>query len=272
MMVESLQQHFHQVPKPEGYSVVPDQSCRLLSFGTVRLPVGGVLEHALAADREALLVILAGKAEITVNGTSLGVLGKRANVFAGLPFSIYLPRGSVARITAVTAFEAALPEAPSTLDTAPYVIPPEQVNTGQWGTLNYTRYFREILVEPNGLPAASLIVGETITPSGNWSTYPPHKHEADAGGEKMHEEIYYFRVSSPDSFGIIQHYSPEHGYDNMHRVTDDTLIAMPHGYHTYVGAPGAQSYYLWALAGKGRMQGASFDPRLGWVQKTVGMV
>jgi 5-deoxy-glucuronate isomerase len=88
----------------------------------------------------------------------------------------------------------------------------------------------------------------------------------------MHEEICYFRVSSPDSFGIIQHYSPEHGYDNMHRVTDDTLIAMPHGYHTYVGAPGAQSYYLWALAGNGRTQGASFDPRLGWVQKTVGMV
>jgi 5-deoxy-glucuronate isomerase len=268
----TLQQHFHHVPRSEGFAAVPDQSCKLLSFATIRLPKGTGIEHRMAQDREALMVILGGKAEIAVNGRSLGVLGKRPNVFAGLPFSIYLPRGSTIRISALTAFEAALPQAPSALDAEPYVIAPDQVNTGQWGTLNYTRHFREILVEPNGLPAASLIVGETITPSGNWSTYPPHKHDADAGGEKMHEEIYYFRVSSPDSFGIIQHYSPERGYDDMHRVTDDTLIAMPHGYHTYVGAPGAQSYYLWALAGNGRTQGAAFDPRLGWVQKTVGMV
>ncbi len=226
----------------------------------------------MADDREGLLVVLGGQARVDVNGKAMGTIGKRANVFAGLPFSVYLPRGSLTRIEALTPFEAALPEGPSDLDTDPYVIAPEQVNTGQWGTLNYTRHFREILVQPNGLPASSLIVGETITPSGNWSTYPPHKHEADSGGEKAHEEIYYFRISSPDSFGIIQHYSPERGYDDMHRVTDDTMIAMPHGYHTYVGAPGAQSYYLWALAGKGRTQGASFDPKLGWVQKTVGMI
>jgi 5-deoxy-glucuronate isomerase len=251
---------------------VPDETCSLLTFGTVRLPKDGQATYQMPGDREGLLVVLGGRAEIRVAGKSLGQIGKRPNVFAGLPFSVYLPRGSDVEIHALTAFEAALPEAPSMLDVAPYVIAPEQVNTGQWGTLNYTRYFREILVEPNGLPAASLIVGETITPSGNWSTYPPHKHESDTGGEKMHEEIYYFRVSSPDSFGIIQHYSPERSYDNMHRVTDDTLIAMPHGYHTYVGAPGAQSYYLWALAGNGRTQGASFDPKLGWVQKTVGMV
>ncbi len=252
--------------------MVPDQSCSLLSFGTVRLQPGGVVEHRMAGDREGLLVLLAGQTRIEVNGRDLGILGKRANVFAGLPFSVYLPRGSMTRIEAVTSFEAALPEGPSDLDTDPYVIAPEQVNTGQWGTLNYTRYFREILVQPNGLPAASLIVGETITPSGNWSTFPPHKHEDDGGAEKAHEEIYYFRISSPDSFGIIQHYSPERGYDDLHRVSDDTMIAMPHGYHTYVGAPGAQSYYLWALAGKGRTQGASFDPKLGWVQKTVGMI
>jgi 5-deoxy-glucuronate isomerase len=264
--------YFRSVEKAEGYVAVPSKGCSLLTFGIIRLSAGGTWSGKIGGDREGILVILGGKADVTVNGRIFAGLGKRPNVFAGLPFSVYLPRNSTVEIKALTAFEAALPEAPSTLDAEPYVIGPEQVNTGQWGTLNYTRHFREILVEPNGLPAASLIVGETITPSGNWSTYPPHKHEADAGGEKMHEEIYYFRISSPDSFGIIQHYSPEHGYDDMHRVTDHSMIAMPHGYHTYVGAPGAQSYYLWALAGNGRTQGASFDPKLGWVQKTVGMV
>ena len=267
-----MSHHFHAMPAGQGLSASPDESCELLKFDVLRLAQETRYEGVVPDDREMLLVILGGKARVEVSGTDFGVVGKRPNVFAGLPYSIYLPRGSSYVVEAVTAFEAALPSAPSDLDTAPYMIAPEQVNSGQWGTLNYTRYFREILVQPNGLPASSLIVGETITPSGNWSTYPPHKHEVDEGGEKRHEEIYYFRVSSSDSHGIIQHYSPERGYDDLHRVTDDTIIAMPHGYHTYVGAPGAQSYYLWALAGDGRTQGATFDARMGWVQKTVGMV
>ncbi|WP_227270793.1 5-deoxy-glucuronate isomerase [Roseobacter weihaiensis] len=265
-------QHFHTVPKEQGYAAVPDQSCSYLDFGTIRLDAGGRYEGNVAGDREALMVVLGGKARVKANGTDLGTVGRRPNVFAGVAHAVYLPRGAAYVIEAEGPFEAALPQGPSSLDLDPYVISPEQVNTGQWGTLNYTRYFREILVQPNGMPASSLIVGETITPSGNWSTYPPHKHEVNAGAEKFHEEMYYFRVSSPDSHGVIHHYSPERGYDDMHKVTDDTLIAMPHGYHTYVGAPGAQSYYLWALAGNGRAQGASFDPKLGWVQKTVGMV
>lgn len=257
-----------------GSGLIPsqDQSCALLKFSVIRLGAGERLDGTMEGAREGLLVILSGKCRMEVAETDLGVIGERANVFSGLPHSVYLPRGTTYSICAETAMEAALPTAPSDLDTEPYVIAPEEVNTGRWGTLNYTRHFREILVAPNGLPAASLIVGETITPSGNWSTYPPHKHETDNGAEKMHEEIYYFRVSSPDSFGIIQHYSPVQGYDHMHRVVDDTMIAMPHGYHTYVGAPGAQSYYLWALAGPDRVQGASFDPKLGWVQKTVSMI
>ncbi len=260
------------MPAGRGLVASPDDSCERLGFAVLRLSAGERFEGAMDGAREGLLVVLGGRARVEAGGRDLGSVGGRANVFAGLGHSVYLPRGLGYRVLAETDLEAALPTAPSDLDTEPYVIAPDQVRTGTWGTLNFTRHFREILVQPNGLPAASLIVGETITPSGNWSTYPPHKHEVEADGEKVHEEIYYFRVSSPDGFGIIQHYSPERGYDDIHRVTDDTLIAMPHGYHTYVGAPGAQSYYLWALAGNGRVQGASFDPRLGWVQKTVGMM
>jgi 5-deoxy-glucuronate isomerase len=138
--------------------------------------------------------------------------------------------------------------------------------------LNFTRYFRKILVHGDGRSASKIIVGETITPSGNWSTYPPHKHEKNEGGEVFHEEMYYFRNASSDGYGLAQHYSPERDYDNTYRVDDDTLLSMPHGYHTYVAAPGSSSYYLWFLAGDGRMQGTSFDPKLGWVQKTVGML
>jgi len=266
-----MTQYFHQINQAGGHQPLQDESCGLLGFAKLTLDSGETYSGQ-SGDRELLLVALSGKARVEVSGQVFGSVGGRGNVFAGLPHSVYIPRGSTYAVTALTRFEAALPSAPSDLDTAPYEIRPEQVNTGQWGTLNYTRQFREILVAPNGLPASRLIVGETITPSGHWSTYPPHRHEENTGPEKFHEEMYYFRVSGPEGWGLTRHYSPERGYDETYTVRDDTLLAIPHGYHTYTGAPGYTSYYLWFLAGDGRAQGVKLDPDVGWVQKTVGMV
>lgn len=262
---------FHTISKDVGQQALSDDSCQLLDFAKLNLNPGESAQGQ-SGDREILLVALSGKAKVQVGDTVFESVGGRANVFAGLPHSVYIPRNQKYTVTALSKFEGAMPSAPSDLDTAPYEIKPDQVNTGQWGTLNYTRHFREILVQPNGLPASRLIVGETITPSGHWSTYPPHKHEVNEGPEKFHEEMYYFRVSSPEGWGLVRHYSPERGYDDTYTVRDDTLLAMPHGYHTYTSAPGYSSYYLWFLAGDGRMQGATLDPDVGWVQKTVGMV
>lgn len=270
-MTQTLPKFFHTVSSHPGYQPLQDTTCTLLSFAKLTLEAGESYEGQ-TLDREFLLVMLSGKARVEVDGHVFENVGGRASVFAGLPHSVYLPRGISYVITALTRLEAALPSAPSELDVRPYQIKPEQVNTGQWGTLNYTRHFREILVQPNSLPASSLIVGETITPSGNWSTYPPHKHEVNKGGEVFMEEMYYFRVSSPDGFGLARHYSPEHGYDTTYTVKNDTLLSIPHGYHTYAAAPGYYSYYLWFLAGDGRAQGVKLDPDLAWVQKTVGML
>jgi 5-deoxy-glucuronate isomerase len=263
---------FSRFEKKPGRTQIASNPCALLGFEVVRLAKGAAASFSMAADREGVMVMLAGKAKVTVGGVVFASVGGRDNVFAGLPHSVYLPRGLAVTVEAITACEAAVPTAPSTIDAAPYEITPAQVSTGTWGTLNFTRSFRQILVEPDGRPASSLMIGETITPSGNWSTYPAHKHEADAGAERFHEEIYYFRNSSPDGYGLIQHYSPERGYDLTHRAPDDSVIAIPHGYHTYVAAPGSHSYYLWALAGTGRTQGVAMDPKTGWVQKMVGLV
>ncbi|GGR73066.1 5-deoxy-glucuronate isomerase [Deinococcus seoulensis] len=262
---------FHTVGQEHGLNALHDDSCTLLDFAKLNLNAADTYSGH-SGERELLLVMLSGRATVQVGAHTFESVGGRASVFAGLPHSVYIPRHTEYRVTALTRLEAALPSAPSDLDTDPYEIRPAQVNTGTWGTLNFTRNFREILVQPNGLPASRLIVGETITPSGHWSTYPPHKHETEQGAEKAHEEMYYFRVSSPEGFGLTRHYSPERGYDQTYTVRDDTLLAIPHGYHTYTSAPGYQSYYLWFLAGDGRTQGAQIDPDTAWVQKTVGMV
>ena len=263
--------HFQLLSTVSGLNEARDLSCQLLGFSRLVLASGASYEASVPADREVLLVVLSGKATITVNGVRFAHVGGRASVFAGSPHSVYLPRGASYEVEALTQFEAALPSAPSSLDIAPYEIKPADVNTGTWGTLNYTRSFREILVEADARPACSLIVGETLTPSGNWSTYPPHKHETFDGAEVVHEEIYYFRVSTPEGFGMLRHYGSAGEFDDVHIVRDNSLISLPHGYHTYAAAPGAQSYYLWFLAGASRKQGVCIDPALAWTQKVVAM-
>ena len=264
--------YFHDIPKQNGLFELADEACKLLKFAKLSLKAGESYNGQVADNRETMLVMLAGKINIIVNDKKFTNIGQRSNVFAGDPHSIYLPRATQYSISAKTDCEIALASAPSSLDTQPYEIKPTGVQKGTWGALNYTRYFRLIAVDGDGHAASSIIIGETITPSGNWSTYPAHKHEVNEGGEVFHEEMYYFRNASPDGYGLAQHYSPERGYNDKYLVADDSLLSMPHGYHTYVAAPGTASYYLWFLAGDGRKQGVSLDPKVGWVQKTVGML
>ncbi|MBV8271613.1 MAG: 5-deoxy-glucuronate isomerase [Cupriavidus sp.] len=266
-----MSKHYLAVGSASGLNALEAHSCEQLGFSRLLLGPGESYSASVPSDREIVLVMLSGTARVEAGGKVFERVGKRPNVFAGAPHSVYLPRGCSFTVTASTRVDAALPSGPSSLDVAPYEIRPEDVNAGQWGTLNYTRRFREILVQPDGRPASSLIVGETITPSGNWSTYPPHKHEGTSADEANHEEMYYFRVASPEGFGIARHYSPERNFDDTHVVRDNTLLSIPYGYHTYAAAPGYASYYLWFLAGDGRKQGVALDPQHGWTQKVVGM-
>ena len=143
-----------------------------------------------------------------------------------------------------------------------------------WGAANFKRNYHQILTlasQPD-LPARRLIVGETFTPSGNWSTYPPHKHQVDdLPREAYHEEMYYFKVNPADGFGIC-HYYNEEGEEENFTVRDNSIHMMPRGYHTVVSAPGYTTYYLWFLAGNQRVQATVDDPQLGLGQPHRGDV
>ena len=155
------------------------------------------------------------------------------------------------------------------------MIVPDQVTANQIGAASFSRELRNVLTSSDQpeLPARRLIVGETFVPSGNWSTYPPHKHEVDdLPREAFHEELYYFRMDQPDGFGHTRHYSPERGYDTTYAIRDSTILMIPHGYHTTCSAPGYTNYFLWMLAGEHRTQAVALDPAHAWVQKTIGLL
>jgi 5-deoxy-glucuronate isomerase len=265
--------YFASLKTEPGLNALPYNPCNLLGFDLLVLSGGG--QHASrTGEREVLAVILGGKATFDVGGKRFDHVGGRPNVFTGKPHAVYLPAGIEYAITAESAVQIGLTSAPSDLEIEPYVIAPAQVTNGAWGAANFKRTFHQILTlagQPD-LPARRLIVGETFTPSGNWSTYPPHKHETDdLPREAFMEEMYFFKVSPPEGFGICVYYNDQ-GEEENFTVRDNTIMMAPTGYHSVVSAPGYTTYYLWSLAGEHRIQAVADDPILGWVGKTVPML
>ena len=265
--------YFASVKAEKGLNSLPYNPCKLLGFELLKLAAGEQYT-AKTGEREVLAVIFGGKATFEVGGKRFEKVGGRPNVFNGKPHSVYMPAGTDYRIVAEGPVEIGLTSAPSDLKTDPYVIAPAQVTNGIWGAANFKRHFHQILTEAGqpGLSARRLIVGETFTPSGNWSTYPPHKHETDdLPREAYHEEMYYFKVGPADGFGMCHYYNTQ-GEEENFTVRDSTIMMAPTGYHCVVSAPGYTTYYLWFLAGEHRVQATADDPALGWVGRAVPML
>jgi 5-deoxy-glucuronate isomerase len=265
--------YFTSLERRSGLSPLPENPCRLLDLQILALPSGECWAGETGA-RELLAVFLGGRADVRVGDRHFTDVGGRPNVFGGKPHAVYLPAGAAVEVRAQGPVEIALVSAPSDLRAEPYLIAPERVAGGTWGAANFRRGYHQILTAASqpDLPARRLIVGETFTPSGNWSTYPPHKHEADdLPRQAFHEEIYYFKVAPADGFGIARYYNDQ-GEEHNYTVRDHTALMVPHGYHTVASAPGYSTYYLWALAGEHRTQAVVEDPALAWVGRTVPML
>lgn len=264
--------YFESVPQKTGANRPASNPFKLLDFELLVLGDGENVEAA-SRDREVLAVVLGGRGTFTVDSRTFAHVGGRPNVFGGKPHSVYIPCQSGYRIVAEGRLEVALVSAPSDLSTAPYVIGPDRVTTAAVGAANFSRNLQQILTlagQPD-LPARRLMVGETFTPSGNWSTFPPHRHENDdLPREARHEELYFFKVSPADGFGMARFYN--HEVDTGYIVRDSTILMAPNGYHTVVSAPGYTTYYLWALAGEHRIQATADDAALSWVGRTVPML
>jgi 5-deoxy-glucuronate isomerase len=268
------QTYFEAIGSAPGFNSVQSNPCKLLDFGLVKLNANQEYSGQSGAN-ELMAVVLGGKCSVAVGETIFENIGKRPNVFVGKPYAVYIPPNSTFRIWGLSNVEVALCYAkakPNLVTAPPFLVKPEAVESGIWGAANFSRTFHSVLVETEQ-PVHRLIVGETFTPSGNWSTYPPHKHEQELPGQEVFmEEFYYFKSSAPEGFGLLKHYTDDHSIDNVYVVRDNTLFKASHGYHTYVEAPGYTGYYLWFLAGEHRNQNPAVDPALAWVGKTVPML
>lgn len=231
----------------------------------VRKMVRGESFSSGTGANELGLVALGGSCRVASSAGSWSGIGSRADVFSGMPTALYLPIQTEFTVTAETDCELALCFCRAEEKHPPQLIRPEDVEVEIRGGGNATRQINHI-IKPE-FPAHRLLVVEVYTPSGNWSSYPPHKHDVhNPPGEVDLEEIYYYRIDKPEGYAIQKVYTPDRRIDATLTVRDGELVLIPEGYHPVVAAHGYNVYYLNALAGSARSMAASDDPDYAWVR------
>lgn len=256
-----------------------DAGWRYLSFRTASLAAGETVDAGAYGQEAAVVTISGGGVEVEPGGGRHRLdLPGRTGPFDALPWAAYLPAGVPATVvgrpdgsSADGRVVVAIAEAPASgfhgAAREPFIIGPSDVEIEIRGAGNATRQITKI-IRPED-PADRLLVVEVLTPSGNWSSWPPHKHDRDdMPTEAVLEEIYWYRFRRLDAWGLQRVYRADRSRDCLFEVRDGDCVIVPDGYHPFVAAHGDDAWYLNALAGDRRTMACSFDPDLDWVRET----
>ena len=244
----------------------------LLNFEARRMSKNEVWD-GVTGNHEAAFVLLGGKCSFETNWGNWKEIGRRDHVFDGMPTAVYLPRNSEYRITGISeSTEVAKGWAPTDEDHDARLIEPQEVSVEIRGGLNATRQINDII--PPGFGCHRLVVVEVYTPGGNWSSYPPHKHDdhrEDVEGNIMEaslEEVYYYKMDRPDGFAVQRVYTDDRSIDSAVVAHNNDVVLVPSGYHPVSAAYGYNCYYLNFLAGSAQSLAAKDDPAHAWVKET----
>lgn len=234
-----------------------------MSFFVRRLAPGESWETRTDQE-EAALVLLGGRCAADW-GEGAKPIGERAHVFEGLPYALYLPCHSGARLKAETMCEVAECRVPSQARGAPRLVTPQDVKVSLRGGGNASRQIVDVM-GPD-FPADKLVVVEVYTPSGNWSSYPPHKHDVhNPPTEADLDEIYYYRMAHPAAYALQRLYTGNGNRDLTLTVRDGDSVLVRDGYHPVVAGYGYDVYYLNFLAGSMHALAFTEDPQHSWVR------
>ncbi|HXZ40250.1 MAG TPA: 5-deoxy-glucuronate isomerase [Terriglobales bacterium] len=242
-----------------------DAKWEWMSFFVRRLQPADVYQTRTEHE-EAAFVLLGGSCQAHW-GEGLHHIGKRKDVFDGFPYALYLPAGNEVTFTAESVCEIAECRAPSEARLAPKLITPREVASSLRGGGNVSRQIVDVITP--AFPADKLMVIEVYTPGGNWSSYPPHKHDVhNPPSEVDLDEIYYYRIRQQEGFAFQHLYSRESSGERPLRTKDGDVVLVRSGYHPVVAGPGYDVYYLNCLAGSSRALAVTEDSRHVWIRST----
>lgn len=224
-------------------------------------------------ENEYGLVILGGVCSLRSSRGEWLRIGRRLDVFQGMPYTLYLPRRTEFTVEVHSdELDVAYGWCATDQDHPSRLVRPEQVEVEIRGGGNATRQINHII--PPGFDCHRLVCVEVYTPSGNWSSYPPHKHDVhreDETGNLLEadlEEIYFYKMDRAGGYAIQRLYTNDRRLDEIFMARNDNLVLVPEGYHPVVSAHGYTTYYLNFLAGSAQSLAYSDDPEHAWIKKT----
>lgn len=220
---------------------------------------------------EIVHVIFGGKCNIRSSAGDFLDIGRRPNVFSGMPYAVYLSRNTTFTVEALSdGFEMASCWVPTDRDFPARLIRPEDSTIELRGGDNASRQINSIL--PPGFPCHRLVCVEVYTPGGNWSSYPPHKHDVHRQApdgtllEADLEEIYFYKLDKPGGYAYQRVYNGSRSIDGLMMAQNHDAVLVPEGYHPVVSAHGYTTYYLNFLAGSAQSLANTDDPAYSWVK------
>ncbi len=237
----------------------------------------GESRRVAAGEHEWLVLPLSGQVNVECDGKLLFLAGRK-NPFAGTTDFAYIPVSSIFTVSSAAGARIALPHAKASKPLPFRRIPAEETVVELRGAGQSSRQVNNFGT-PSVLDAESLIACEVLTPAGNWSSYPPHKHdEHRQDRESILEEIYYFEMRAEGGatpakpFGYQRVYGPKDRPINiLAEVRNGDVVLVPHGWHgPAMAPPGYDMYYLNVMAGPGPQREwlITEDPDHAWVAQT----
>ena len=247
------------------------------------LAPGASVEGATGNEELAVLPVAGGAVAVDVEGHHFELAG-RTSVFDRVTDWCYLPIDAEVRIASTAGATVALPSARAQVHFDPAYVAAADVGVEVRGAGHATRQVTNFMAPEAFDGADRLMCVEVLTPDGNWSSYPPHKHDDSPECPVNNEEIYYFRVGrtggtdyAPEGFAMHRTYTRPDDADERDPVEIDVTVhdgdvfVIPRGYHgPSVAAPGYPLYYLNVLAGPGGERSMAFcdDPTHHWIRES----
>ena len=230
-----------------------------IHFNAYHLKAGDV-HRGDSEDRETGLIVLGGRCSVRAGELELTGIGTRRDVWERIPPAVVLmPPGTAYEIVAESEVHLVVTGARSDVGFPPRLIAASEIAVEHRGEGQTARYIHHLL--PGSAEAARLLLVEVYTPAGNWSSFPPHKHDTeDPPRESYLEEVYYYQIRPAQGFAFQRVYTVDGRLDETVAAKDGDLVLVPRGYHVVAAMPGHDCYYLNVMAGPTRAWNFQVDP------------
>ena len=260
----------------EIYQRVTPESAKweYLSFEARQMKYNTVWKHS-TEDNEMVIVLLGGDFKVISNRGEWETKNGRKDVFSGVAHTLYLPPNSTFELTATSeVLDIAYGWCKLEEDFPAKFVTPEETQVVIFGGDNATRQFNDLV--PPGFGCGKIVSREVYTPSGNWSSFPAHKHDErildDKGNvlEPIQEETYFYKFQKPGAYAIQQVYTKDRSLDEIVRAKHNDVVLIPKGFHPVVAEHGFHCYYLNFLAGTDQCLANTTDPDHEWIYNSWG--